>query len=139
MKCHYLSHTHSESWGESYPEPWTQIERDTQSLPNGTAAVKCFRKVWDTEYFSDLPGMAEHLNKIVTQDMGGDCSFVKFKVGVEYETAFDLQQIQTESRRFGTTNRLVKIGIVTTAFLGALGLITQIILHFLKQNPNAGL
>ena len=134
--CYFLTKTKKGEVIEDYSKTWSKYDRINLHIIDETHFAHCYHNVWEIEYPEEHPNaMLEEL----TKNRRNQCYFFKFDTGIQsFQTAINLMHTQSENQKFVKTNKLIVIGIVTTAVLGFLSIITQLILHYLKQNPNTG-
>lgn len=129
-------------------------------IPGEPEYVHCFHKKWIIKNrFKEDKKLAEELTALDAESLDSglleelqeldsnlelklekelkknrkDCNpYLQFDEDRDMETALDLHPTEIEDRKFGTTNRLVKIGIVTSFAGTLLTIIALVILHFLE-------
>lgn len=125
-----------------FTKPWTQDERKNKGITviSGYPQYEhCAERIWTTEDpYNPKVVLNTYLEKELRTNRKEGCYFLQYRPDIAYDVAKELQPKQLESRILESTNRNVKLGWLIVIVMGAISLITQVVLHFLKQNPSVG-
>lgn len=126
--CHFLTKIPRGFERDFPPEPWSDNERkgpvvasqlEKTYLGRTIRYAKCHKGIWQYEKPVDRN---QEIESELNKNRGYDCFFVEFRNGMDFDSATELYQKRTESRKFqkSMSRSNIAIWIAAISLVGSL-------------------